>query len=80
MSTLQSLFFDGHASSNQIVTPITNYMPVVIGGTLTQNGKVGNGDISLSSNTHAQGGSMSLSIPMMPMLMNLDTDVESYRV
>ena len=77
---LQSLLFDGNASNNQIVTPITNYLPVVIGGTLNQNGAVGNGDINLSSNTQAKGGDFSMSIPMMPFLMNLDTNVDSYRV
>ena len=76
---LQNLFMDGTAGSNQIVTPITNYLPVVIGGTLTQNGNVGNGDINLSSNTSAKGGDLSLMIPLMPF-MNLDTNVNSYRL
>ena len=80
MSTLQSLFFDAHASNNQIVTPITNYMPVVIGGTLEQNGDVGNKGVTLSSDTKAQGGSLSFSIPAMPFLMNLQTDVNSFRL
>ena len=74
MSALQTLFFDGHANNVQVATPITNYMPVVIGGTLEQNGAVGNGPINFSSNTSAKGGDLSFTIPVMPFLMNLQQE------
>ena len=80
MSTLQSLFFDGHASNVQVATPITNYMPVVIGGKLEQNGAVGNGPINFKSSTSAKGGDLSFVIPVMPFLMNLDTTANSFRL
>uniref|UniRef100_A0A7S3N346 Proteinase inhibitor I42 chagasin domain-containing protein n=1 Tax=Strombidium inclinatum TaxID=197538 RepID=A0A7S3N346_9SPIT len=58
----------GHASSSSVATPITNYTPVVIGGTINS-GSVGNGDINQATSSKATGGSFGLTV--MPVLMNL---------
>ena len=48
----------GSASSVNVAVPINNYMPVVIGGTLTT-GDVGNGAITQDGKATATGGTVS---------------------
>ena len=48
----------GSSSQTNIAVPINNYLPVVIGGTLTT-GDVGNGPITQSGTSSATGGTVS---------------------
>ena len=48
----------GSSSSVNIAAPINNYMPVVIGGTLSS-GNVGNGPINQTGSSSATGGTAS---------------------
>ena len=59
----------GQATSTSVAVPITNYTPVVIGGTINS-GSVGNAGISQNTTSKATGGHFGLAV--MPMLMNLD--------
>ena len=60
----------GSSSSTNIAVPINNYMPVVIGGTLTS-GDVGNGPINQTANSSATGGTVSNEFGFNFGLMNL---------
>ena len=65
MSQLQVLFMDGHSSSFHNANPSTTYSPTVIGGSLTNEGNIGNGDISMTSTNSGTGGGFNFSIPGM---------------
>ena len=69
---MQNLIMDASSTSFQVTSPFTNYSPTVIGGDLTNEGYIGNGNIGMASDNYAKGGDLSMSIPMMPFL-NLDS-------
>ena len=66
---MQALFFSSSADSNQITQGQVNVSPIVMGGTINQNGSIGNGNVNFSGSTNAQAGSFGLdfSMPMMPL-------------
>ena len=64
----------GYSTTVQSTNPSTSFSPVSFGGNINS-GNVGNGPVSLTGQTTAEGGKfdMNLEIPMLPMqLQNLD--------